>query len=399
MNSNWKTLSLGEVCDLIGGGTPSKSNKSYYGGHIPWATVRDMSSDVITTTEHSITSKAVEESSTNLLPAGSVVIATRVGLGKVCMLEHDTAINQDLKGVIPKKNAPLDVRYLFWWLKSVADKIVGAGRGATVQGVKLDFVKTLQIPLPPLPEQRRIVALLDEAFAAIDQAIENTKKNIENAKELFDSYLNEVFTKKGEGWVERRLGDIANTQYGFTTKTASSQTGPKILRITDIQAGEVQWKSVPHCIIPADKLDRYSLKSGDIVFARTGATTGKSYLIKNPPPSVFASYLIRLQMKPATVLPEFVELYLQSASYWTQIQSGTTGSAQGGFNASKLSELIVTYPIDREDQLRWVDNLSAVREHCSTLQGIQLDKHALLVELKRSILQSGMQHDRQFVDY
>ncbi len=203
MSSAWPTKNLGDICNIIGGGTPSKKNAEFYTGNIPWATVRDMKNSLISKTEFNITSEAVKGSSTNVIPSGNVVIATRVGLGKVCILGQETAINQDLRGVIPQSTKTLDVGFLFWWLKSVAPTIVAEGTGATVQGVKLPFVKSLQIPLPPLPEQKRIVAILDEAFAGIDTAAANTEKNLANARELFDSYLNAVFTQKGDGWVEK----------------------------------------------------------------------------------------------------------------------------------------------------------------------------------------------------
>ena len=165
----WRHTPLGDVCTIIGGGTPSKKNSAFYSGGIPWATVRDMANEVLAATEHSITGDAVRQSSTNIIPAGNVVIATRVGLGKVCLLEHDTAINQDLRGVVPKDSDILDVRYLFRWFQSKSGEIENAGTGLTVKGVKLPFIKSLQISLPPLPEQQRIVAILDEAFEGIGQ--------------------------------------------------------------------------------------------------------------------------------------------------------------------------------------------------------------------------------------
>ena len=100
MRNCWETKTIGDVCELIGGGTPSKMNEAFYKGDIPWATVRDMREDVITQTEFKITEDAVKKSSTNIIKANNVVIATRVGLGKVCLLNQDTAINQDLRGVM-----------------------------------------------------------------------------------------------------------------------------------------------------------------------------------------------------------------------------------------------------------------------------------------------------------
>ena len=178
----WEIKKMGEVCDVIGGGTPSKAISKYFNGSIHWATVRDMKGDFITETEHKITEEAIKNSSTNIIPKGNVVIATRVGLGKICVIENDTAINQDLRGIVPKKKSQIEVGFLFQWFKSISHLIVEEGTGATVQGVKLPFIKDLEIPLPPLPEQQRIVSILDEAFAAIAKAKANAEQNLKNAK-------------------------------------------------------------------------------------------------------------------------------------------------------------------------------------------------------------------------
>jgi len=208
VKAGWLVKPIGELCDIVGGGTPSKSNAGFFGGGIPWATVRDMKTDWIEATEHSITPAAVKSSATHILPAGTVVIASRVGLGKVCRVANDTAINQDLRGFIPKPRAQLDHQYLFWWFKSVADRIVAAGNGATVQGVTLPFLRSLAIPLPPLDEQRRIVAVLDKAFAGIAAVTASAQKNLTNARGLFESYAQATFAVRGAGWTERRFDQI-----------------------------------------------------------------------------------------------------------------------------------------------------------------------------------------------
>ena len=147
-----------------------------------------------------------------------------------------------------------------------------------------------------------------------------------------------------EGWKKSKLGDIADVSYGFTAKASFDVQGPKFLRITDIQNGLVDWEAVPNCKIEDEKLSKHKLQSGDIVFARTGATTGKSYLIYQPPESVAASYLIRLRIQDDWVLPDYVALYFQSSDYWEHVVKNTSGSAQGGFNASKLASMVVPIP-------------------------------------------------------
>lgn len=152
------------------------------------------------------------------------------------------------------------------------------------------------------------------------------------------------------GWALKELGMISAINYGYTESASSEAIGPRFLRITDIQNDKVIWDSVPYCKITSSEMAKFRLESGDIVFARTGATTGKSFLVFDPPESVFASYLIRLRLQDKGLLPSFVALYFQTSSYWKSIRDGVAGSAQGGFNASKLSALKIPVPPLPEQQ-------------------------------------------------
>ena len=236
MKAGWKQKTLGDICQMIGGGTPSKERPEYYCGDIPWATVRDMRTELISETECRITKEAVKNSATNIIPSGNVVIATRVGLGKVCLISQDTAINQDLRAIVPLDSKVLSVRFLFLWLKGIAHLIVAEGTGATVQGVKLPFVKSLQIPLPPLAEQKRIVTLLDEAFAHIATAKANAEQNLQNARALFDSHLQSVFSQHGNDWSWKPLETISTILNGFAYKSTdfSPAVGAKCIKITNV---------------------------------------------------------------------------------------------------------------------------------------------------------------------
>ena len=148
-----------------------------------------------------------------------------------------------------------------------------------------------------------------------------------------------------KGWEIKKLKEIANIKYGYTESASLDKIGPKFLRITDIQNGNVNWLNVPYCKINNDEINKYLLKNGDIVFARTGATTGKSYLIKGKiPTAVFASYLIRVQTKNGQLYPHFLYQFFQTAAYWKAVTLGTSGSAQGGVNATKLGELSIPTP-------------------------------------------------------
>ena len=153
-----------------------------------------------------------------------------------------------------------------------------------------------------------------------------------------------------KGWETKDLAAVSAINYGYTESASSEPVGPRFLRITDIQDDQVDWDNVPYCKIEKADLPKYRLASGDIVFARTGATTGKSFLVNEPPEAVFASYLIRLRLLDKKLLPEFVLLFFQTAGYWQSIKDGSSGSAQGGFNATKLGALTIPVPPLAEQQ-------------------------------------------------
>ncbi len=141
-----------------------------------------------------------------------------------------------------------------------------------------------------------------------------------------------------------RVREVAESiQYGHTASAISRREGPRFLRITDIQNGGVDWDSVPSCDIGAEEVPKYKLSAGDLVFARTGATTGKSFLIRDCPDAVFASYLIRVRASKE-VDPRYLALFFQSPDYWQQIERGKRGIGQPNVNGKVLGEIELPLP-------------------------------------------------------
>src|SRR5262249_3595690 len=129
------------------------------------------------------------------------------------------------------------------------------------------------------------------------------------------------------------------------------RVGPRMLRITDIQAEAVNWESVPYCRIDDARATKYRLARGDLVFARTGATTGKSYLLEeDPPDAVFASYLIRVRLH-SEVNSAYVYAFFRSLLYWQQIADASRGTGQPNVNGTRLAQLWVPVPGPGEQEL------------------------------------------------
>lgn len=181
-----------------------------------------------------------------------------------------------------------------------------------------------------------------------------------------------------KGWRWARIKNISHKpQYGFTAPAQVEAVGPKMLRITDIQNGQVNWDLVPYCIIKNNELEKYKLEKGDILFARTGATTGKTFLIEESPKSVFASYLIKLRVLREKAVSKYVYSFFQSPQYWEQIKP--RGGAQPNMNARILSNLKIPLP-PVEEQKRIV---ARIEELFSKLEEIRRVRKETSAKAKR----------------
>ena len=394
MKAGWKARNLGDLCHVIGGGTPSKDKAEFYLGEIPWATVRDMRHELITETECKITLAAVKSSATNIIPSGNVVIATRVGLGKVCLIAQDTAINQDLRGVVPIDPTVLAVRFLFWWLKSISDQIVAEGTGATVQGVKLPFVKSLQLPLPPLPEQQRIVTLLDEAFDGIATAKANAEKNLQNARVIFENHLHSVFMRRATGWEIKPLGDVCEkVEYGTSAKSKEQGKVP-VLRMGNIQNGKFDWEKLVFTDDDAE-IEKYLLKKDDVLFNRTNSPelVGKTAIFRNERPAIFAGYLIRVHRKEALLDADYLNYFLNSSVAIEYGKTVTISSVnQANINGAKLKTYPIPIPSLKVQQVS-VQLMHSLRDETQRLESLYQRKLTALDELRKSLLHRAFNGD------
>lgn len=167
---------------IIGGGTPSKAIPEYYQGDIPWMSVKDMNKHALTDTVDHITHDAVENSSTNIIPAGTPIIATRMSLGKIVTASFDSAINQDLKALF--LSSRVDRNFFIHWYRSQAQLIESLGTGTTVKGIRLEVLKALTINLPPFAEQKVIAEKLDTLLAQVD----STKARLEQIPQILKRF-------------------------------------------------------------------------------------------------------------------------------------------------------------------------------------------------------------------
>ena len=185
----WEVKRLGDMLEkIVGGGTPSRSNAAYWGGEIPWVTVKDFATFNPRVAKETITKDGLTNSSSNLIPRGTLITSTRMALGKAVIYEVDVSINQDLKALFAKAN--VSTKFLYYWFENNSGAIEELGSGSTVKGISLNDLKAITFLSTSLEEQTAIAAVLSDMDAEIT-ALETRR---EKTRALKQGMMQELLT-------------------------------------------------------------------------------------------------------------------------------------------------------------------------------------------------------------
>jgi type I restriction enzyme S subunit len=362
----WNLVSLKEVTtDLIGGGTPSTSQPEYWDGDIPWMTSANLTDRVVLHGMRNITEKGLRDSATNIVPKDSLLMSTRVGIGKVGITGIDVAISQDLTGLVPDKSKA-DIEYLYWTILNKSSQLSGLSQGSTVKGLTRDYVKNLKTHLPPLPEQKKIAEIL----STVDQAIERVNEAIEKTQRLKKGLMQELLTKGighkefkdteigriPKAWKIMKLREIGNVRYGLGQPPATEPDGIPMIRATNVKRGKIVKEGLIFLspgAIPNSR-DPF-LRAGDILVVRSGAYTGDVGLVTKEWEGAVAGY--DLIVTPSdTTDSQFLTYYLLSSSVQKRYFVGLkVRSAQPHLNSSQVEETPISLPsLSEQREIAWI---------------------------------------------
>ena len=248
----------------------------------------------------------------------------------------------------------------------------------------------IPIPLPPLEEQQRIVAVLDEAFEGLARARAHAEANLQNAQELFDNAVENELNAVGNDWLETTVGHICSRfEYGTSSKSKPEGAVP-VLRMGNLQAGEVDWSDLVFTNDAGD-INKHILKPNDVLFNRTNSLehVGKSAIYRGEQEAIFAGYLIRLHWKPELVDPEYLTIYLNSKPVRDHGRTVSGKSVnQANISASKLKEYKIALP-PLDHQRAVVKLLSDLRVKTCRLSVTYRTNLHDLEDLRRSLLQKA----------
>lgn len=391
---SWKWVQLKSIGQIIGGGTPKTSVADYWNGDISWITPADLGKNTskwILKGAKSITQKGLDESSAKLMPEGSVVYSSRAPIGHIAIAAHELCTNQGCKSFAPDTQF-ITTEWAYYMLIARTRDIQSRASGTTFKEISGKGIGETWVSLPPQAEQKRIVTRLEKVFAEIARAEKAYEELQTLAGVLRGQILQEAIQGKlvpqlaEEGVVEQigvapdevpfeipeswkwchMKGITQKIHYGFTASAVNAGNA-KLLRITDIQDGRVNWDTVPFCDVPEKKLASCKLGESDVVIARTGGTIGKSFLLTDVSDvAVFASYLIRLIPCAEVVNPKYLMLFLNSPEYWKQLKAMSQGTGQPNVNAKSLSTLLLPLP-PLDEQARIVAKVEELLKHVDAL--------------------------------
>ena len=267
------TTRLGDLVSILGGGTPSRNRPDYYNGDIPWVTVKDLKDELtLSSSQERITKLGLENSASRLVPAGNVIVATRMAVGKVVRTLADVAINQDLKAVVCGRR--IDSRFLLFFLRSKASLLEAKANGSTVKGILIEDLQELQITLPPLPAQQQIATQLEEA----DRLCRTRRFALELPGTSLPATFLELFgdpIENSHGFPVEPLEDLIQStrpiSYGILMPGPDVPTGVPYIRVTDIQDGQVVTALIRRTTREIDQAyKRSKLKAGDLLLSIRG---------------------------------------------------------------------------------------------------------------------------------
>lgn len=383
----WQTRPIGEVFRVVNGGTPKTGTSAYWDGPHQWITPAEMGglpSPYLAESRRTLTDEGLRGGA-ELVPPKSVILSSRAPIGYLVINEVPMAFNQGCKGLVP--SPAVETKFAYYFLLANVPLLESLGTGATFKELSSGKLKEVPFHFPTLLEQRRIVAILDEAFEAIATAKTNTEKSLQIARELLGRYLATVFGAPGSGWETRALGEAVRF-IDYRGKTPPKrEEGIRLITAKNVKMGFIQRE--PEEFIDPGVYDGWMTRglprSGDVLFT-TEAPLGNVAQLDTDEKVVIGQRLITMQPQDAALDRTFLKYALISPPIQASIHAKATGATVLGIKASLLKTVQIWYPKARAEQLRLVGLISAVEDEASVLRSLASRKLSAIDELKKSLL-------------
>jgi len=385
MKAGWERTTLGAAFTTATGTTPPKSNADYYGQYMPLVKPPELCDAPLDSAEDGLTEAGAAVART--LPPNSILVSCIGNLGKVGLNTVPVAFNQQINAILPNESKATP-EFLFYQVLSCTfkEQLEAMASGTTVSIVNKSKFNSIEIVLPPLPEQQRIVAILDEAFEGIATAKANAEKNLHNARTLFDGHLQSVFTKRGVGWVDRTLDQVCIVERGSSPRPiknffTTALDGVNWIKIGDTEEGGKYVYSTAQKITPEGAKQSRYVKEGDFILTNS-MSLGRPYIMKTDGYIHDGWFVLRLG---EGIDSEFFYYLLSSSYVQGQFHSLAAGAVVKNISGDLVKKAILPIPpVAHQHEI--VEKLLEVSAETQRLASLYQQKLAALDALKKSLL-------------
>jgi len=355
------TSLLGDVCQTFTGGTPSRTKSEYFGGGIPWVKITDMLQGTVLATEESLTDAGIANSSAKILPVGTVLISIFATIGRTAVLGIEAATNQAIAGVVPKDTQRLQSDYLRYYLDSRHSELNRAARGVAQPNINQGILKSLEIPIPPLSEQRRIVDLLSRAEGIVRLRREAEKKAAELIPALFLDMFGDPATNP-KGWAKMLLGDLCSRITDGTHQPPSFQeSGIPFIFVANIVRGELTLNASKFISEETytELTKRCPIERDDVLYSTVGSF-GVPVKVDTDERFSFQRHIAHLKPYRDRLDSDFLVGMLSTPALKGQADAAARGIAQKTINLGEIRKFqVIAPPI--EAQKRFAVQVEAAR--------------------------------------
>ena len=373
MKQGWEIKKLKDVIlEIKDGGTPSRSKPEYFGGNVNWCVVKDILPEIYSTKE-TLSELGLSKCSAKVWPINSVIISLGATIGQVGIAKIPVSTKQGISGIIVNEKL-LKPELLVYYLNFKKEFIQKAATGATIKEIRpTKLAEILEFPLPPLPEQQRIVSILDEAFAAIAKAKANAEQNLNNAKELFESYVQAVF--ENGNWETKTIEEVCDEIFaGGDAPKNNYSIEPNEKYQIPIYANAVKDRGL------YGYSDFARVTKPSITISARGSGTGHTEIR-------FENYLPIVRL--IVLIPNLSLINLEFLKYSIDnLEILRSGSAIPQLTVPMIKEYNLPLPLLKEQQTI-VQKLDALSAETKKLEAIYQQKINDLEELKKSVLQKA----------
>lgn len=397
-------IKLAKLCGFISGGTPSKNVEKYYSGTIPWITGADIIDDTIQEPRHHITDEAIENSATNKIPAGNILLVSRTGVGKVAITTEEICISQDFTGLIPDLSK-IEIKFLYYFLKSSKRYFLKNQRGATIKGVTRDVVENLDIPVPysndprrSLIEQRRIVARIEALLSEVREMREINQRIIEDTQHLLGAFLNQTFENL-PGKENKTINEVGYVKGGKRLPKgesfAAQPTPYPYLRVTDFRNFGIDEADLRYLTPEVHTQIRNYIISDQDVFISIAGTIG---LVGTVPAHLSGSNLTenaaKIVFRPEyqdKIKNKYLMYFLASPQGKKQIEARTKAAGQPKLALERIKTITFPYIDSIPQQEAIIEKIEAVQSEVTEMLRTQQADEKIISQVEESILSQAFQ--------